>query len=216
MILAIGDSNMYAACTESDQPIDQGNMVPTFSRIMDDDFRCWSKNGASNHWIQSHIDYFLHDTAWPSDTLLFVGWTSFEREEWPWLYSNISVCGGPDFGVPVAMQAKYVEWKQTLTDQYLQDKIDFWHDTIYSVHKQLLARKVPHLFWTTYNNFQSVTNHVDWHGHFYKPYDTDGCMVKFFTSRGIHANADDPFHYDKSAHNVWAQELAAHVDSNLP
>ena len=215
MILAIGDSNMYPACTESGQTVDQDNMVPRFSRIMDGPFRCWSKNGASNYWIRSHIEYFLHDTAWPTDTLLFVGWTSFEREEWPWLYSNISVCGGPDFGIPQAMQAKYTAWKNTLTEQYLQDKIDYWHDAIYHVHQQLLLRNVPHVFWTTYDNFKSVTNQVDWHGHFYKPYDPDGCMTKFFQTRSIAPNHGDVFHYDKMAHLAWAQELADHASMNL-
>jgi len=81
MILAIGDSNMYPACTESGQPVDPANMVPVFSKNMDQPFKCWSKNGASNFWIRSHIDYFLAGTDWTDDTFLFVGWTSYEREE---------------------------------------------------------------------------------------------------------------------------------------
>jgi hypothetical protein len=84
MILAIGDSNMYPACTESEQTIDSTNMVPIFSQQINQPFKCWSKNGASNFWIRTHIDYFLTDTSWANDTFLLVGWTSYEREEWPW------------------------------------------------------------------------------------------------------------------------------------
>ena len=215
MILAIGDSNMYPACTESDQPIDQGNMVPAFGNIMHRPFRCWSKNGASNYWIQSHIEYFLHDNAWPTDTLLFVGWTSFEREEWPWLYNNISVCGGPDFGMPEPMKGRFDQWKTSLTGEYYRHMTQMWHDRIYDCHLKLQEHGIPHLFWTTYNNFKEIPNHHDWHGHFYKPYDTDGCMTKFFAGRGIHANAGDEFHYDQIAHRAWAQELALHVAGNL-
>lgn len=213
MILAIGDSNMYPACTESQQPIDQGNMVPIFSKLLDQPFRCWSKNGASNYWIQAHIDYFLHDTAWPADTLLLVGWTSFEREEWPWLYSNISMCNGPDFGVPPAMFAKYTTWKQTLTEEYVQNKINFWHDTIYQLHLHLLSRQIRHVFWTTYDNFKSVPTQMKWQGCFYKPYDTDGCMQQFFANNKLNANPGDSFHYDQSAHGAWAQELATYARS---
>jgi hypothetical protein len=32
MILAIGDSNLYPACTESEQPVNIDNMIVVFSR----------------------------------------------------------------------------------------------------------------------------------------------------------------------------------------
>lgn len=211
MILAIGDSNLYPACTETEITADPDNMVVQFANLVDQSFRCWAKNGASNYWIDSHIEYFLSDTSWPNDTCLFVGWTSFEREEWPWLYSNISVCGGPDFGIPEPMKARYNQWKETLTDDYMQACIDLWHERIFQVHEQLRDSNIPHLFWTTYNNFKSVQDQRDWHGSFYKPYDVDGCMVKWFDANDIKAIDSDPFHYDPSAHQAWATELAGYA-----
>jgi len=101
LILSVGDSNLYPSCTETDQqPVDFTNMAPVFSKQMGQDFKCWSKNGASNYWIETHIEYFLADTSKIKDPFLFIGLTSTEREEWPWIYNNISVCGGPDFGIP--------------------------------------------------------------------------------------------------------------------
>jgi hypothetical protein len=143
--------------------------------------------------------------------MLFVGWTSFEREEWPWLYNNISVCGGPDFGMPEPMKARFNEWKSTLTGEYYRKMTQFWHDRIYAMHLKLRKRGVPHLFWTTYNNFDTIAHHQDWHGNFYKPYNPDGCMAKYFESNNILANDGDPFHYGADAQAAWGTELARHA-----
>lgn len=214
MILAIGDSNLYPACTESDQPVDTTNMAVVFSREMHQSFSCWAKNGASNFWIETHIEYFLADPRWESDTMLFVGWTSFEREEWPWLYSNISVCGGPDFGMPEPMKARFNQWKTTLTDEYVQQCINMWHGRIHNMHLKLRERGIPHLFWTTYDNFKSVTDQLDWHGNFFRPYDQDGCMCKFLDSQKLTAIDGDPFHYDSIAQAAWATALSKYAQEN--
>jgi len=215
MILAIGDSNVYPACTESDQPIDQTNTVPVFADQLSQPFRCWGKNGASNYWIQTHVEYFLSDETWSPDTFLLIGWTSWEREEWPWLYSNISVCGGPDFGVPAAMKARYEQWKSTLTRDYMHACLEIWHERIYQVHEQLHERGVPHLFWTTYDNFKDLEDHRNWHGAFYRPYDPYGCMSKWFEANNVQAVAGDPFHYGVDGHQAWGVELANYAKTNL-
>ena len=113
------------------------------------------------------------------------------------------------------MKGRFNQWKTSLTGEYYRYMTQMWHDRIYDCHLKLREHGIPHLFWTTYNNFKEINNHQDWHGHFYKPYDTDGCMTKFFAARGIHANAGDEFHYDQIAHRAWAQELALHVVRNL-
>lgn len=216
MILAIGDSNLYPSCTESGETVDLDNMGPVFARLMDQPYRCWGKNGASNYWIENHIQYFLADNTWDPKTFLFIGWTSYEREEWPWLYSNYSVCGGPSFGLPDPLKARFEQWKLTLTEDYRLSCLDKWHDKIYTVHEQLLNKQIPHLFWTTYDNFKDIKNHKrNWHGNFYRPYDTDGCMVKWFDMNNISPKENDIFHYDRNAHAMWAQELAVYAQENL-
>jgi len=211
VILAIGDSNLYPACTEVPDTPDPNNMISVFSNYIDQPFRCWSKNGASNYWIETHIEYFLADSSWPADTFLFVGWTSAEREEWPWLYSNISVCGGPDFGIPNPLKAKYTQWQQTLTKEYQQQCINLWHDRIHAMHLKLQSRGIRHLFWMTYDNFKSIADRRDWHGNFFQPYDQDGCMVRFLNSKNIQPIVGDPFHYNALAHKFWAQTLSGYA-----
>ena len=214
MILAIGDSNVYPACTESGQPVDGNNMVPEFARLMDQPFTCWGKNGASNYWIETHLDYFLADKSFPTDTLLLIGWTSFEREEWPWLYNNISVCGGPDFGMPEPMKARFNQWKEKLTGDYYRKMTQFWHDRIYDIHLDLRERGIRHLFWTTYNNFKEITNQQEWHSSFFQPYEENGCMSRYLESNGITAIEHDQWHYGPEAHKMWATALYNHAQSN--
>jgi len=211
VILAIGDSNLYAACTESAQPMDPTNMAVVFGDLLAQPLRCWSKNGASNHWIQTHIEYFLADKNLLEHSFLFVGWTSWEREEWPWLYHNISVCGGPDFGVPEPMKPRYQQWKQTLTNQYMQQCQQHWHDRIHQVHMALRQANVAHLFWTTYDNFHAIADKKDWHDNFYRPYDINGCMSGWFKQQGLLSVPGDAFHWGAQAHRAWATELASYA-----
>jgi hypothetical protein len=140
-----------------------------------------------------------------------VGWTSFEREEWPWLYSNYSVCGGPNFGMPEPMKARFEAWKSTLTGEYYRQMTQTWHDRIHLAHVKLRDRGVRHLFWTTYNNFHELDKQHEWHGNFYSPYHVNGCMSKFLESRDLAPVAGDPFHYGAEAQQAWASALSQHV-----
>jgi hypothetical protein len=109
------------------------------------------------------------------------------------------------------MKARFNEWKTTLTGEYYRKMTQFWHDRIYAMHLKLRERGIPHLFWTTYNNFHTITNQQDWHGNFYKPYDPNGCMAKYFESNNILANAGDPFHYGADAQAAWGTELGLYA-----
>jgi hypothetical protein len=90
-----------------------------------------------------------------------------------------------------------------------------WHDRIYQMHLKLRERNIPHLFWTTYDNFKSITDHRDWHGNFYKPYDEVGCMCKVLEANNTKSIMGDPFHYDAQAHNFWATELSNYAKENI-
>jgi hypothetical protein len=81
------------------------------------------------------------------------------------------------------------------------------------MHELLRKRGVPHLFWTTYNNFKEISNQQDWHGNFFQPYDENGCMSSFFKLHGISAIENDPFHYGADAQQAWAQALSNHAKS---
>lgn len=215
MILAIGDSNCYPACTESGVAVDQHNLVAVMSRELGRSFRCWAKNAASNYWMEHHIEYFLADRAkWPNDTMLVIGWTSWERQEWPWQYQNYSVSAGPNYGVPDAMMARYRAWKQNLTDDMVQEAKASWHDRIYQCHEMLRSHSVPHLFWLTYDSFHDATEQRDWHSSFHAPYHDDGDMYHWLTARGHETPGDDPYHFGAEAHRAWAYQLVKHVREN--
>jgi hypothetical protein len=113
------------------------------------------------------------------------------------------------------MKARFNEWKKTLTGEYYRKMTQLWHDRIHTVHLKLRERGIPHLFWTTYNNFHTITDQHDWHGNFYKPYDSNGCMAKWFESNYISANDGDPFHYGADAQAAWGIELSRYAKENV-
>jgi hypothetical protein len=113
--------------------------------------------------------------------------------------------------MPEPMKARFNEWKNTLTGEYYRRMTQLWHDRIHAMHLKLRERGVLHLFWTTYNNFDTIADHQDWHGSFYKPYDPDGCMAKWFESNNILANEGDPYHYGSAAQAAWGTELSLHA-----
>lgn len=207
MIYAIGDSNMFPACTELISKPKDHNLVSVFSKSMQTPFRCWAKNGASNHWITAHVEYFQSCVA--ENDFLLVGWTSWEREEWPWIQENVSVCNGPNFGVPEPMKKKYLEWKSNLTEQYIFSKKQYWHDQIYQIHQQLKANKVRHLFWLTYDSFLDIEPQ-DWGANFFMPYHNNGCMYHYLKSHSYAPLKNDAYHFDAQAHQFWADALFQH------
>jgi hypothetical protein len=113
--------------------------------------------------------------------------------------------------MPEPIKARFNEWKSTLTGEYYRKMTQLWHDRIYAMHLKLRERGIRHLFWSTYNNFNTIANQQDWHGNFYKPYDADGCMAKYFESKNILANDGDQYHYGPDAQAAWGIELACHA-----
>jgi hypothetical protein len=56
-----------------------------------------------------------------------------------------------------------------------------------------------------------LEQNLDWHGNFYKPYDQNGCMAKFFEINHISAKPGDAFHYGPEAQRLWATELSQYA-----
>jgi hypothetical protein len=215
MILAIGDSNMYPACTEQGfKNRDVDNFVSMFASQANLPFRCWAKNGASNYWIEHHLQYFMDDVSLHNNTVLLIGWTSVERQEWPWLSSNVSVCAGPDFGVPDIMRSRFEKWKASITGDYLRELGEFWHTRIYGHHLALQKLGIRHRFFNAYESFHCVANHQDWQGCFFRPYDTNGDMYHYLVDHGVSTIKHDPFHFDQQGHALWAQTLYQHAASS--
>jgi hypothetical protein len=83
------------------------------------------------------------------------------------------------------------------------------------VHLELRRRGIRHLFWSTYDNFKSIHNHLDWHDNFFMPYDQNGCMSKFFEANNIKSINNDPFHYGDHAQKTWAETLNNYVKEKM-
>lgn len=211
-VLAIGDSNLEPSRTDSLQGrpprFANNNTVPIFAQELGHDFRCWAKGGASNHWMLEHVNYILDNIDQFNNPIVMVGWSQWEREEWEWPGDSLSVSVSPYYDIPEEMQERYQQWRSGITPEVIGTKRLFWHDMIYQVHLKLRSLNIPHVFWSTYDNFVGLDNHYDWHGCFFKPYDIDGCMKAWFKANKIDAKPTDPWHYASDAHLAWGKTLA--------
>jgi hypothetical protein len=213
VILAIGDSNLAPASTLKNKKPGVKNIVPFMADAMGLDYQCWARVSASNFWIEHHVRHFLASADPP--TLLIVGWTSFEREEWPAGDEFISLSNliNPSM-LPEMMRARYQAWESSNTYEKKLNLGKYWHQKIHDLHLELRSRSVPHLFWFTYNNFSDPAMGVDiqdWHDNFFLPYDSLGTMYSYLIAQGCQPPDYDPYHFDIAAHRIWANALIEHI-----
>lgn len=213
-LLAIGDSNLEPARTDSREGrpprLSPYNVAPIFARELGHDYRVWAKGGASNHWMLDHVNYLLDNISNFKDPIIMVGWSQWERAEWEWQGTSLSLSVEPYYDIPADLREQYHQWRSGITPEIVGTQRQFWHDLIYQVHLKLQELKIPHIFWSTYDNFvgDSIKNKKDWHHCFFKPYDIDGCMKAWFAANNIMSYPTDIWHYGADAHEAWGQVLA--------
>lgn len=218
MILAIGDSNLVSASTLGDKKPSSRNVIPYIAEAMGAEFRCWARVSASNFWIEHHVRHFLADHKEP--IFLIVGWTSFEREEWPVGDQFISLSNLISIDqLPSMIRSRYQQWEASNTIERKLELTKYWHNKIHELHLELRSRSIPHLFWFTYNNFSDPAldiDQVNWHDNFFLPYDPRGTMYSYLIDRNMRPPAYDPYHFDSKGHQIWADALINHIkDHNL-
>ena len=211
-VLAIGDSNLLPSRTDSlsNEPPrkNRDNTAPIFANQIGHDFRCWAKGGASNHWMLKHVNYLLENIDRFENPIIMVGWSQWERSEWEWNGDSLSFSVAPYYDVPEELQKKYQEWRQGITPETIGTQRIFWHNILFQVHQKLEDLKIPHLFWSTYDNFVGMNPRHDWNNCWFKPYDPDGCMKQWFMSKNIPSMGNDPWHWATDGHRAWGTTLA--------
>lgn len=213
-LLAIGDSNLEPSRTDSREGrfprYNPYNVVPTVAKQLGHNFRCWAKGGASNHWMLDHVNYLLDNIDEFKDPIVMVGWSQWERSEWEWNGSSLSLSIDPYYEIPDELQEKYQKWRDGITPDVVGVQRQIWHDIVYQVHLKLQNLKIPHIFWSTYDNFvgDSIQNKKDWNNCFFKPYEPNGCMKEWFKLQNIPSIPGDPWHWSVDGHEAWGKNLA--------
>jgi hypothetical protein len=163
-----------------------------------------------------------------SETLLLIGWSSWERTEWYWNNEWHAICGDPGYTIPEFARARWQLHADHSKNQFT-DKVsdhDLWtkskeqEHAIWAFHRLLQNLGYKFLFFIGCLNtfrWQSTnesTSRLPWiPGTWaHDPYESTG-FSKFCIDRG-HIE-DDYGHFGQKAHDDWTDYLLPQLESKL-
>ena len=185
------------------------------SNLLNYQFHCLAESASSNTRILRTTREFLEKsipTIAPTQMLIVIGWSTWEREEWLINdeYFQVNASGIDD--VPEDWQERYknyildVDWYKVTKEM---------HKKIWDFHRELEEQNIKHLFFNGNNTFESINDKKDWGTSYYTPYYHDGTYHDMLEQNG-HTTRDDSWHFGSDAHTEWAKFLQQHLlDNNI-
>lgn len=177
------------------------------ARLINADLRCDAESASSNSRImRTTLEYLKNNRP----DLIVIGWATWEREEFLFdeqYYQftagmNVETCSPP---VPKHIQDAYREWVMSANPS---TKAQYWHDSIYELHQQLVQEKIPHLFFNTLHDFHhNFISRVDWHDCYLGPYDPTLTYCTWLNNQGFTPVKPKSYHFGADAHEAWANHL---------
>lgn len=156
-------------------------------------------------WIRTSQDQYF----------ILIGWTSWEREEWPWRGDFFQVNGSADTQGDTELHQKYQQWVTDLSEATIPNLGREWHENIWQFHTKLQDKNIPHLFFNCfYDFFVESTHHRDWNHCFFHPYDNDHSYWHYLKLHGYQTISDTDLHFGPDGHRAWADVLIAHIKEN--
>jgi hypothetical protein len=164
---------------------------------------CDAESASSNSRILRTTRDYLKDTK---PDAVIIGWSTWEREEWLHddVYWQINA-GGVGHDWPDIVKERYKEYVSNLN---WPERTRSAHTQIHEFHCELLDSSIPHLFFNTYNYF-NTPEQVDWHNSYLEPYNANMTYWKWLTDQGFQSNPS--FHFGADAHRKWAEFLLPHL-----
>jgi hypothetical protein len=169
-----------------------------------------AKSGASNpRIIRTASNSIAHADR---NTFVIIGWTSWEREEWLHQGQYYDVNSGGHDTLPVELEERYKQWvtEQGTEQQSIKSRI--MHSQIHRMHRSLLDRHIPHLFFNALMPFQHNLldpTHLDWHKNYLGPYDNDLSYFWYLKQHGWKPTKNN--HFLEDAQEVWSNVLYNYI-----
>ena len=174
-------------------------------------------SGASNDLIYDSTLQYLKTN--PAPDLVVVGWTEHGREQW-YFENEFHEINQLDVGkrIPEEFRQRYQFWKCHIQQDPDWHRIMglYWHNKIYNLHMWLYERKIPHLFFSTFNSFviPNQKEHLDWHGNFFNPYNQSYCYTSWCVEHEYAEITPGWQHYNENAHAAWANILIEYMNTH--
>ena len=170
-----------------------------------------SQSGASNYRILRTSREWLQNRRSDEPVLMIIQWSTWERQEWLHQGEYLQVTASGRDSVPDALQPRY---KDFIRDVDWHQVTEFWHETIWQWHRDLLDQQIPHLFFNGNNDFGKLQHQKDWKNHYFYPYDPLKSFNGLLSSWGhptVHAKS---WHFGPTSHRVWSEIMLQYLQDN--
>jgi hypothetical protein len=172
-----------------------------------------AKGGTSNPRIMRTASTTLSHSN--RDTFAVIGWTSWEREEWVYQGQYYDVNSGGHDVMPPELQERYKQWvTEQGPDQQAAKSLNM-HSQLHRLHRSLIDRHIPHLFFNALMPFQH--NHINptqlnWGKNYLGPYDNDLSYYWYLKKHEWKPTKNN--HFLEDAQAVWTDVLYNYIKDN--
>lgn len=108
-----------------------------------------AESASSNARILRTSQKFINETQDKSKLFVIIGWTTPEREEWPYQDGYIQITASGTDSVPESMEEEYREWVVKQTPDEFARKKQIWRERIAQFSNELDDQNIKHYFFRT-------------------------------------------------------------------
>ena len=169
-----------------------------------------AKSGTSNPRILRVASNTLAHSD--KNTFTIIGWTSWEREEWFYQNQYYDVNSGGHDVLPEELEQRYKTWVTEQGPDQCAKKSLVIHSQIHRLHRSLLDRHIPHLFFNALMPFQHNlldSSQLDWHKNYLGPYNNDLSYYWYLKKQGFTPTKGN--HFLEDAQAAWADVLYNYI-----
>ena len=164
-----------------------------------------SESASSNTRITRTTRAWLDTNhRWLPETVVMIGWSTWEREEWLIDDEYYQVNASGIDHVPADHRDRYRDYVSNI-DWSARTRIQ--HESIWHLHEHLRNLQVRHVFFNGNNHFATIpsSQRHDWNGHYVHPYDPEYTYDQWLKSHGYQTVAPDSWHFGADAHAAWSR-----------
>lgn len=171
------------------------------SKKLQCEFVCDAESAASNYRIERTTRAWLDQLPPWQSAFVVIGWSTWEREEWPYNNEYLQVGSSGLDHVPDELTTRY---KEFVVGVNWTERQQFWHNRIWKLHCDLDTKKIPHVFFNCNNKFDRIAQKKSWGTSYIEPY---GPITYDSALRESGFSTVNPqsWHFGQDAHCFWAE-----------
>lgn len=194
------------------------NWQVSYARILGDCLKCIvhcdAESASSNIRIRRTTRKWISDNQrWLPETVIFIQWSTWEREEW-WIDDRpyqVTASGIDD--VPQEHKERYLQW---VMDVDWPLCIVREHEEIWQLHVELESLGARHIFCNGNSHFSdiAVDDRREWGTSYIDPYNPNSTYDAWLRHNNHDTVSPRSWHFGQPAHAAWAGFVLKYGVSN--